>query len=1243
MSSGPAEKHISEELDVDSQLSYGWDLCKSSDESVWFLRLKLGIGYEYLTNDNEVITVQPDTALPQYVKFSSPADAQTAASEYASNPTAPSVNDELTDIEDNGDQIPKDETDVDKQESETPENDTVEKEAELEASSSTEQEDGFDLTEVSDVTEDDTLSEESESSGGSTQSEKELSFTDKLTNLLGNSESKNEQSVEQDNQSEVSESSETSEEKVEQSKDGLSLSERLLGGDDSNSETEPTEKETESQQATEQPDEVSATQADSAGRSTKSRSIDEDRLDDDANVTEVDEKTSDESSSVFDTFTQIFSSSEDKGIESDESDPVEQEQEQEQEEQQKESNSFFDKVRSFLDTEEEGVDQHRPDVRNVLIDFFHIDSENGFEWSEEMKTFWGKLRKSAQGDATARRDISGDLRKRYFALLRKNKFARGDLLDVVFTGGLSLVGIGFVFLTGILSLVLGGSSRLSVIMEPSRYGDLFLGITILLGVASAFFWLSRRSNSDTGVVVQRLGRVISGAFFVGQLVLAGFLGLALSFGGGQSSVYALEIAWWNFTTNTLPSYLPPIATAYIDYFGALYTAVSPIGLSIFTSAILMSLVGGITAVPVVKRTLGRFVLTANMGPREFREKTGILEESIEEEDDDEEEVTEVEQQQTQEVVIGDGSEDYTLGEVGSDQTVIAEQQSQEQHRDVGNLIALPEQMRSKPYPGYEEVRRYWVRAPYAYVSIVYNERQNDYRYVVVEPELDEGGKQIFDELKKRLDTVLLFEDIETKEDIDKEIEMKRRRLEQKIMELSKEYKIDINDKQFHRLMYYIERDYVYYNKIDPLMNDPHVEDISCDGEGKNIFVFHEDYKDVITNVKFEKEELRSFITELAQRSGEHISAADPMVDASLPDGSRAQMTLGSSVTTKGSTFTIRLFEDIPFTPVDLLDYDTFNLSQMAYLWAAIEHNKSLIFAGGTASGKTTSMNAVSMFIPPKAKVITIEDTREISLPQENWIPGTTRDGLGDEGDNIDMYELLEAALRQRPEYLIVGEIRGQEAETLFQAMNTGHTTYSTMHAETVDAAVGRLTNPPINVPKQMLTSLDIICIQNQIRLMDEDGNPNNVRRNEEMREILALQDDGSFDSRRPYQWDPETDTFIESLETSRVLTDIRQENGWSTTELEEELEERRETLEYMLDNDIDSFETVSRIIQAYMIDSDNIIKQIRNGTLRTENLSDVTSMEKKEPDMTLSEINDTSDATETQLEADSQLESGGQQ
>ena len=236
-----------------------------------------------------------------------------------------------------------------------------------------------------------------------------------------------------------------------------------------------------------------------------------------------------------------------------------------------------------------------------------------------------------------------------------------------------------------------------------------------------------------------------------------------------------------------------------------------------------------------------------------------------------------------------------------------------------------------------------------------------------------------------------------------------------------------------KVLYYIERQYLGYAELDPLMKDPNIEDISCDGAGVPIFLYHRIYGSLKSNVEFKDEEkLSDFVVNLAQKCGKHISIAEPMLDATMPDGSRIQMTLSKEVTTRGSTFTIRKFRSDPFTPVDMINFNTMSSEMMAYMWMIVENGTNALIAGGTASGKTSTLNALSLFIPHDSKIVSIEETREINLPHPNWIPGVARSGFGEivadrMVGEIDMYDLMKAALRQRPEYILVGDIRGKEA------------------------------------------------------------------------------------------------------------------------------------------------------------------------------------------------------------------------
>ena len=483
--------------------------------------------------------------------------------------------------------------------------------------------------------------------------------------------------------------------------------------------------------------------------------------------------------------------------------------------------------------------------------------------------------------------------------------------------------------------------------------------------------------------------------------------------------------------------------------------------------------------------------------------------------------------------------------------------------------------------GYEEIDRYWVNEPYAFVVILHNLERDDLLYQVVEPHLGGFEEDFLEEIRSRLRDALLVEDIESEDE-------KEAVLVKKVKSIVRDYAIDIDVVTLEKILYYLIRDFVRFGKLDPLMHDSTIEDISCNGHDIPIYLYHKQYLNIPTSIIFEEDELDSFIIRLAQRSGKHISIAEPMVDAAMPDGSRIQMTLGTAVTSHGSTFTIRKFKDVPITPIDLINWNTFSFESMAYLWLTIENNKSLIFAGGTASGKTSSLNAVSLFIPEKAKIVTLEDTRELQLPHPNWIPGVTRDAFtADERGAIDMYDLLKAALRQRPEYLLVGEVRGKEALTLFQAMSTGHTTFSTMHADSVASAIHRLENPPISVPRTMIQALDIISIQSQIYVKGQ-----RARRSVKIVEIVDIDPTTrNIRTNDIFAWNPAKDV-IEHVGESKALKDIQIRRGWTIHELKTELAYRQKILEYLVKNDISDFKMIATIIHAYQSTPEKVLRKL---------------------------------------------------
>lgn len=485
---------------------------------------------------------------------------------------------------------------------------------------------------------------------------------------------------------------------------------------------------------------------------------------------------------------------------------------------------------------------------------------------------------------------------------------------------------------------------------------------------------------------------------------------------------------------------------------------------------------------------------------------------------------------------------------------------------------------------FKEIEMYAVNHPYAYVRMAYDPFAHEYQYQVLEPLLSEEERKLLDSIKQQLIETL---ELNLKETDHKNAEKYLRNHARKYL---REYKIDISVRKKERVMYHLIRDFLGFGRIDAIMRDMRLEDVSCDGPNTPIYIYHKAYNSVPTNVIFsDDDELDSFAIRIAQLCGRHISIANPLLDATMPDGSRIQLTLGREVTTRGSTFTIRRFNENPITPANLVNFHTFSTAMMAYLWMAVDSSKSIVFVGGTASGKTTAMNAVSLFIQPEMKIVSIEDTRELNLSHPNWIPGVTRESFaGEERGSIQMYELLRASLRQRPEYILVGEVRGAEAYVLFQAMSTGHTTFSTMHADSVQSVVHRLENPPINVPRIMIQALDIVSIQAQVKVNDE-----RVRRCKSLTEIVGVDPrTGELLTNEVFIWDAARDSFQYSGR-SYILESIMENRGWTEEKLKDELKKRQDLLEWARIKKISHYKDFAKLVVTYGREPETIMKIVR--------------------------------------------------
>jgi flagellar protein FlaI len=485
---------------------------------------------------------------------------------------------------------------------------------------------------------------------------------------------------------------------------------------------------------------------------------------------------------------------------------------------------------------------------------------------------------------------------------------------------------------------------------------------------------------------------------------------------------------------------------------------------------------------------------------------------------------------------------------------------------------------------YDQLDQYWVEKGRSLIVIAHNRKSNQKEYLLYEPSLSDFEYELLERLHEDLRDVLILTSDEIRKD-------RKRLLLEKMYRLLDDYGLGLKLTTMFKLQYFLVRNFIGWSRIDPLMKDPMLEDISCDGNNIPLFLYHRQYRNIKTNIAFEADVLNSLAITLAQRSGKHISHGSPMIDATLPEGSRLQLTLGTEVTTRGTSFTIRKFREEPFSPIELMENGTFNAEALAYFWLAIENNKSLLFIGGTASGKTTSLNAVSLFIPPVAKVVSIEDTREITLYHDNWIASVTREALSEGGNAINMFDLLRAAMRQRPEFILVGEVRGPEAQTLFQAMNTGHTTFSTMHAGSVDAAIHRLESEPLNVPRNMMQALNIISVQGLIYRGTE-----RVRRVQEVVEIAGIDPStGNLRVNNVFVYDPIHDKFSYTGR-SQVYADITEKRGWTRDQLDTEIALRKSILDAMQKQDIKDYISVASLFHAYNINAKNVIANV--GDLR---------------------------------------------
>ncbi len=485
--------------------------------------------------------------------------------------------------------------------------------------------------------------------------------------------------------------------------------------------------------------------------------------------------------------------------------------------------------------------------------------------------------------------------------------------------------------------------------------------------------------------------------------------------------------------------------------------------------------------------------------------------------------------------------------------------------------------------------RYPLIPPFAYAHIKWDPNIQQVAYNVEEPILSEEEKKM---LKKACSS--LVDIIQVGLTSVKDNEEATKYLEGQIKKVFKHMGVSLTPDQYTRLMYYIYRDFVGLNEIETLLRDPMIEDIGCDGFDIPIFVVHRKFGSIRSNVIFhELGELREFVVKLAERSGRYVSYAEPILDGTLPDGSRVNASLAGDVTTRGPTFSIRKFTERPYSPIELCEMGTANIQIMAYFWFIMEAGVSLLIAGGVATGKTTFLNSLCMFIPPESKIVSIEDTRELKLSHEHWIPAVSRLGFGiplasgQKYGEVTLFDLLKGSFRQNPDYVIVGEVRGKEAYVMFQGMSSGHPSMSTFHAGSVDTVIKRLTTPPIELSASLVESLDAIIIMIHAR---EKGKSS--RRMKTVEEIESI-DTNTFKAttKKVVEWDPVTDSYVFNPD-SVLLRKIAHNKGITYEDTLKEIERRRVVLDWLAKSGKKDFKEVTDIINEFYKNPKKILDQI---------------------------------------------------
>ena len=495
----------------------------------------------------------------------------------------------------------------------------------------------------------------------------------------------------------------------------------------------------------------------------------------------------------------------------------------------------------------------------------------------------------------------------------------------------------------------------------------------------------------------------------------------------------------------------------------------------------------------------------------------------------------------------------------------------------------------KPIPrGLKVIEKYPLYEPFSHVVIVQNPKTGELNYILDELQLDPLERDVY----HRILEILLAEIESPKE----EIADPRKFFAEAAKKIVDKYRISLGwlpDVSWYKILYHAERDLVGFGRIDPLMRDPNIEDISCDGVNKPVYIWHRNYESLETNLQFPNDEvLDNTVVKLVHMAGKHVSTAFPIVDASLPGKHRLAVCYRREITPFGTAFTIRKFREDPYSIIDLINIGTFSEEMAAYLWVCLENRASIMVLGGTAAGKTTALNSLACLIKPGSKIITIEETAELNLPHDNWVSLIARQSYGLGGSSVGevaLFDLVKTSMRHRPDIMIVGEIRGQEAYVLFQALATGHGGMCTMHAENLDSAVKRLTSKPMDIAPAYIPLMHIVIPIQRVHLVK-----NKVKK--AYRRVITVNEIAGYENyQTPITWRPTKDEYAIDFDKSTLLTSISERIGLTKEDLIEEIGRRKDVLHWMRERNIRSYKDVAAIVAEYYARPKHIYDKILAG------------------------------------------------